>query len=125
MQAIKINSTAKTPSVVFNHKTGVLEITGNSTPENPFEMYQPLLKWIDEYLQMEPKRTEVRIFLEYFNTSSSKYLYEILKRFELAKGVVKIKWFYLREDEDIQMAGEEYKSMLRVNFEMIAVDESM
>lgn len=125
MLAIKINSTAKTPSVVFNHKTGVLEITGNSTPENPFEMYQPLLKWIDEYLQMEPKRTEVRIFLEYFNTSSSKYLYEILKRFELAQGDVKIKWFYLREDEDIQMAGEEYKSMLRVNFEMIAVDESM
>lgn len=71
---IFIEKTAKTPQVDFNQLTGELILFGKSIPENAAKLYEPLLEWIDEYVKSPHRTTNLRLNLEYFNTSSSIFL---------------------------------------------------
>jgi len=82
METLNIKKTKTTPQIKFDKKSGVLEIFGRSIPENSSKFYEPILSWIDKYKSNPDNLTVLKIYLEYFNTSSSKYLYEIFKRFE-------------------------------------------
>ena len=70
MEELKINATAKTPEVDFNHLTGELVLTGISIPENSAKLYEGVFKWINEYVKNPSLLTNFRMNLEYFNTSS-------------------------------------------------------
>ncbi|MFN8210451.1 MAG: DUF1987 domain-containing protein [Bacteroidales bacterium] len=74
-----IDPTSKTPLVDFNALTGDLILSGRSIPENATELYDPLLKWVNDYLKSPRKTTNFRINLEYFNTASSIWLAKIVK----------------------------------------------
>ena len=78
MKRTHFQSTPKTPLVVL--KPGLIHINGKSYPENSVEFYKPITKWIDEYIETDPKETVFSISLEFFNTSSSKCILDILKK---------------------------------------------
>ncbi len=82
MELYTNEGTSKTPLIYFDLLTGVLNIKGRSVPENPYEFYAPLLNVIDEYSQSSKPSTTVNVHLEYFNTTSSKCLLNVFKRFE-------------------------------------------
>ena len=115
----------KLPKINFNGQTGVLSITGRCIPENPIEFFAPLLDWIKEYADSPQNETVIDVFLEYFNTSSSKGLLDLFKQVELiqssGKTTMKIIWRYEDNDSDILEAGEIYASIVDVPFEMVAV----
>ena len=71
---IFIDKTAKTPQVDFNQLTGELILFGKSIPENAAKVYEPLLAWINDYIKSPRHTTNLRLNLEYFNTSSSIWL---------------------------------------------------
>jgi hypothetical protein len=71
--------TGKTPQVDFNHLTGELIIAGRSIPENATNLYEPLLEWINQYINNSKPTTNLRLNLEYFNTASSIWLAKIVK----------------------------------------------
>jgi hypothetical protein len=71
---IFIERTAKTPQVDFNQLTGELILFGKSIPENAAKVYEPLLAWINDYIKSPRHTTNLRLNLEYFNTSSSIWL---------------------------------------------------
>ena len=126
MNNIKMEGTAKTPDLSFDANTGVFDIKGRSIPENSVEFYKPILEWIDEYTKQTPPKTIVNIHLEYFNTSSSKCILDLLKKFEIiAKNGndIVIRWHYEEDDEDMLEAGQDYQSIIKVPFEMVEVDE--
>ena len=50
--------------------------------------------------------------LEYFNTSSSKCLMDMLKRVEASKCDAEVYWYYEEEDEDMEEAGEDYAAII-------------
>ena len=79
LKNIYIESTNKTPQVDFNCITGDLILSGRSIPENATELYEPVLKWINEYIQSPRQTTNFRINLEYFNTASSIWLAKMVK----------------------------------------------
>jgi hypothetical protein len=79
LKNIFIESTVKTPQVDFNCLTGDLILSGRSIPENATELYEPLFKWVTEYIQSPRQTTNFRINLEYFNTASSIWLAKIVK----------------------------------------------
>jgi hypothetical protein len=125
MEPISIEGTFKTPSVKFDSNQGLLEITGRSNPENSSDFYKPLINWLLEYTQRPRDKTIVNIQLEYFNTSSSKYILEIFKKLEAiykSNHDVLINWYY-EEDESMLEAGEDYKFMIHLPFKMIAKKE--
>ena len=72
-------STPKTPQIDFNHLSGELILSGKSIPENPAKVYEPVLDWVKEYVLQARPITNLRLDLEYFNTSSLIWLSKILK----------------------------------------------
>ncbi len=122
MEALNIEKTSHHPQVRFNAESGILELTGRSLPEQVLSLYQPILKWVEQYTSTKRKETTFKINLDYINSSSSKYLLEILKRlndFHKKGNKVTVQWFYEDYDEDSLESGEEYKELLDLNFELV------
>lgn len=71
--------TAKTPEVDFNHLSGELILSGRSIPENAAKVYEPLLKWVKQYIISPKPVTNFRLQIEYFNTSSMIWLSKLIK----------------------------------------------
>ncbi len=125
MESLNIEKTRKTPGILLDHNTGILELEGKSIPENSISFYKPVLEWLDEYHESPGELTEVNIKLEYFNTSSSKCLLDILKKLEeiyAGEHQVVINWHYEEDDEDMLEAGEDYESILKLPFRMIEME---
>jgi hypothetical protein len=124
MEPLLIEGTAKTPTVRFDAKEGVIEVKGRSIPENSIEFYKPLVEWLEEYSGTPLPLTQVNVQLEYFNTSSSKCILDVFKKLEaIHKGSTEviINWHYEEDDEDMLEAGEDYESIIRVPFKMIEI----
>ncbi len=123
MEALNIDKTSHHPEVKFDADSGILELNGRSLPEQVLTLYQPILNWIEDYTSQSRNNTIFKINLDYINSSSSKYLLEILKRlndFHKKGNAVTVQWFYDDYDEDSLEAGEEYEELLDLNFELIA-----
>ena len=124
MELINIEGTPKTPTVNMNPETGVVGIKGRSIPENSIEFYKPIVDWLEEYGKTPQPKTVLNVQLEYFNTSSSKCILDVFKKFEVIKkdnNEVIINWYYEEDDEDMLEAGEDYESIIKVPFKMIQI----
>lgn len=126
MENLHLTASPKTPSVDFDRNRGVLELKGRSIPENSIEFYQPLNDWLDDYASHPSMETIFEIKLEYFNTSSSKCILDIFKKLEKINNngnAVHVNWYFERDDEDMEEAGEDYKAIIKLPFKIIAVEE--
>ena len=128
MQALIIEGTAKTAEVNFDPEKGLLKISGRSIPENALGYYAPIMDWLDTYSKEAPAQTTMNIHLEYFNTTSSKCILDVMKRLssihKTKKSEVLINWHYDEDDEDMPEAGKDYKAITDVPFKTISVEES-
>jgi hypothetical protein len=110
------------PLLDFNGETGCFIISGVSNPENAAEFYEPIIAWMDEFAKSSTPTITLEIKLDYFSTSSSKWILQIMKRFEALKtrGIdVKVKWFFHEDDEDLREAGSQYSELVAIPFELI------
>lgn len=121
-----VEASAKTPTVDLNAETGVLLFRGRAIPENTTDFFQPINNWVDKYCESPQKETTVQIRLEYFNTSSSKCILDLFRKFETLnknKSKVTVEWFFETDDEDMEEAGEDYQAIVGLPFSMIEVEE--
>ncbi|MEO0555263.1 MAG: DUF1987 domain-containing protein [Bacteroidota bacterium] len=123
MENYSLEPTPKTPKLSFDFKNGLFEISGRSIPENSIEFYKSLMTKFEEYILNPAVSTHLIVNLEYFNTSSSKCLIEIFRKMERvsSNSDVRISWFYEEEDEDMQESGADFKKIVKVPIELIAV----
>jgi SiaC family regulatory phosphoprotein len=128
MKPLNIDSTDDTPKVALDHQAGVLEFIGNSYPENSSKFYSPILDWLKDFQKHSQAKKVVASFnFDYFNTSSAKYILEILRLIEdyqKAGNECLIKWFYFEEDTDMLEAGEDYERTVAVPFELIEREDT-
>lgn len=120
MTAYIQEATKVTPKIDFNDETGVFELTGRSLPEQTYELYKPLIEWIDHYITDPQPKTILHINLEYVNSSSNKYIMLLLKKLDdfYQKGSdVTIYWYYEEEDEDTYETITEYQEILSLPIE--------
>ena len=123
MKDLKLEGTAKTPTINFN-TSGELLIKGRSIPENSVEFYKPIIDWLTDYNESSNAETNVKVQLEYFNTSSSKCILDVFKKLEALENTkLSIAWYYEEDDEDMLEAGEDYQAIIGMEFEMIEVEE--
>ena len=119
MDNLLINKTAKTPDIKFDVASGLLEIEGRLIPENPDELFEVLFNALDAF--NNNSKNVIRLFLHYYNTTSAKRL---LLFFQKADAMfqngckIKIVWEYEEGDDDSLRDGEDYKSLLKVPFEI-------
>lgn len=121
MEPLIINGTDDTPSITFDHKSGIFEISGKSLPEEVVNFYAPVIDWVENYVINPNDNTIIKLKLMYFNSASQRYLLELLSCFEkaVAKGKVSIEWHYHEDDDEMRESGEEYEDMVKVPFKFI------
>ena len=123
METYILTATDKTPSVRFLPSEGLLEISGCSIHENADKFYRPLLEKVEAYARQPARHTLVRLTLTYFNSSSAKYVLDLLKVLDethaSGAGKVSMDWCYDEGDLDMQEAGQDYKGLLDMPVKLV------
>ncbi|MCK5169986.1 MAG: DUF1987 domain-containing protein [Bacteroidales bacterium] len=121
MKDLIIKDTEKTPSVALS-TNGVLKIEGRSIPEDAAKFFKPLLDWTKDFTANEIR---VDIKLEYFNTSSSKFILEMLRLLENNpdNNNILVNWFYEEGDLDVLESGQYFESIIGIPFKYIEYEE--
>lgn len=110
MNELRIEETQYTPEVVFL-PNGTLSIRGRSYPENTFIYYEPVLEWLKDYFNDEPaEKTVLEMEISYFNSSSSKVLFDLLDILDAQKEQhsIQVNWIYHPDNESAEEAGEDF-----------------
>ncbi|TAE44340.1 MAG: DUF1987 domain-containing protein [Cytophagia bacterium] len=122
MENIIMEGTGRTPAIKLDAENGFVEISGRSIPENSISFYKPVFDWLDEYSNTPKPTTEVVFNLEYFNTSSSKCILDILRKLEQLPEnghPIAVKWYYEDGDEDMEESGNDFKSLINIDIELV------
>jgi hypothetical protein len=120
MELLRYKATSQYPEIILDKTKGVFEFSGNSLPEDAKTFYQPILQWWDAYTADPNHETIVKFKMVYYNTPSSKLIFQILKKIENLANLrhkVKIIWMYNDEDIDIREAGFDLAEHIKVPFE--------
>jgi SiaC family regulatory phosphoprotein len=133
MKKLYISPTTTTPEVNFSPEENIFLMKGNSAPEDVRAMYYPVIEWIKEFV--ETVRTgkrfgyssdnplELHVDLEYFNSSSAKFFYDIFNELKLLKELgiaVKIIWLHEEEDLDMKEAGVDISLLVEMEFQYVS-----
>lgn len=121
MNDLILASTDTCPKVKF-HTNGSLLLEGESRPENVVKFFEPLLDWLDELKNNLPSQILLEFKLEYYNSSSAKFIMELLLKLNNFNNVL-VKWFYDEMDEDLLESGEEFEKLVNYSFEFIPVED--
>jgi hypothetical protein len=111
------------PGIIYYPVTNKLEMIGRSIPENPELIYTRLDNWITQHFEKN-NGLDINFQLEYINSGSSKYLYEILRRLtsigRSGKRII-MKWKYEEDDEAMLELGEHYRDNAGIPLEIVMV----
>lgn len=123
MSDLHLVATQSTPAIAANRATGIVEMRGDSYPENTFEFFTPLIGWIDDFLKTSTVPLRLDLYLLYLNTSSVKAMMDIFDMLEEAHGKsrdVAVCWFYDHENERIAELAAEFKEDCTFPFEILS-----
>jgi hypothetical protein len=132
MQKLFFKRTSTTPEINFSPDEKLFLITGTSSPEDVRALYYPVIEWLKNFIDdiiaekykvfsgLVPVR--LQIDLSYFNSSSAKFLFDILTEFKRLASVsvpVIVEWFYDIEDPDMKDAGADIALLAGMDFTFI------
>ena len=132
MERLEIKKTNFTPEIILDHKNKTFTINGNSRPEDVRDIYFPIVEWLNDYrlflkengkgYYTEDDPLVFQFDMEYFNSSSAKFLYDIVYALKQIKedGVsLGIAWMWDEEDLDMKEAGEDLAYLAEIDFAYI------
>jgi|WetSurMetagenome_2_1015567.scaffolds.fasta_scaffold807304_1 hypothetical protein len=109
------------PGITVRERLKKVEITGYSRMTNTAEYYEDLLKILENHFHTFKKTLIIDFRFEYINTSSTKWLFQMLTSFQelvANKGLIEINWYYEEDDETIFETGEILSSVLKIPFHL-------
>jgi len=88
MKKLNIAATEKSPKVIFDPDHNLFEMEGNSRPENVRDFYYPIIETLNSFFEKyiakkdfdlkNEKPFKFNFKLDYFNSSSAKFISDIL-----------------------------------------------
>jgi len=131
MDSLRIDKGDTTPLLEFNIETMVFSIEGECRPENVLTYFEPILRWLDDYVDWLNIKKSTRVLnfnfkLEYYNSSSAKFIFNIfkrLKRIQRNGTEINMFWFYDILDEDLLECGQEYEKVSGLKFHFLAIQD--
>jgi len=129
MNNLIIEASKYTPYIRFDAEKDMLEIKGESYPENISDFYKPVFDWIKPYLAQlsQDRKVIVNINMVYFNSNSSKTLMGLLDLFDNAVSEGKqiaVNWYYDEENDMALENGEDFKEDLALlEFNLIQIEK--
>ena len=118
---IDIKETLETPAISFDVTNGNLLIEGRSIIQDSNQFYEPLITELTKCVKSPLGKMEIDFKLEYFNTTSSKSILNVLKvlgEINAVNNEVVINWHYEEGDEDVLEIGEDFSSMINFPFNL-------
>jgi hypothetical protein len=122
-----IEASKETPLVSLNSEKGVFLIDGECVSETPYEFFNNITNWIENYSKNPYKTTTLTINLRGINISSSKFLLNIIYQLENIQKSgfqVKIRWVYKNGEDGNYELGKDYSEMASVPFDFIETVEN-
>jgi hypothetical protein len=123
--ATGINETLFTPSVKVLTDEHRIVISGQSKLEDPAPFYEKLVVVLDDNIYEFKTHASIDFYLNYLNSSSSKWLFHILKGIQVkyqGKKIITINWYFDEDDDSMLEAGEVFQSLLSLPFNLIETD---
>jgi hypothetical protein len=120
----KNDPSKRTPWIIL--EPGKIFIMGRSVPENPGELYRPVHDWIKKYTENYLEKTTIQLGFEYINSSSTKWIFTIIKELAKLKESVKdvsVTWYYEKGDEDMIELGIIIRSLVDCPLVVVEVAE--
>lgn len=121
-----IEGTSTTPRFEINSDKGTVLLKGRSVPSDPSLFFEPMMSMLDGYLSNPAEKTVMIVNVDYFNTPSDKYLLRMFRKLEALHSFQKdisVEWHYEEGDDDMEKAGEYYKSILKIPFKLKEIKE--
>ncbi|MRR18566.1 DUF1987 domain-containing protein [bacterium] len=130
MKSFIRKGTDLTPEIILAPEENRFSISGKSAPEDVRGLYYPVLEWMEEFVAgvrknspyTDTKHLCFRLDLEYFNSSSAKFLFDIfahLRDLNNSGVPVDIEWYYDEEDTDLREAGEDLSLLCEMPFKYV------
>lgn len=122
---IKIKKTQLSPEVILDKENNYFSISGKSGVENAESFYKPILEWFKNYFKNSNENTEINLFLEYLNSSSSVQIGKLMDIFTINKNKcnITINWIYDADDELMKEMGIEFQNIYEIKFTFKETDE--
>lgn len=112
MKDLQIKGTMDSPAVSFTPSTGIFLIEGRSLQEDPQAFFSIVIDWLSSNVMGKKIPVHFQYKMDYFNSSSSRYLMKILMMLNKEPEWYRMTWFVEEGDEVIFEKGEEYKLLL-------------
>lgn len=133
MKKIDIAPTDSSFEVLLDPEKNLIQVKGESRPENAPSFFDSIINWLEEYENSfsgneKNDSTDVKVVfnLDYFNSTSAKYLVDIcliLSSISKIENIsVNAEWYYKSIDEEIKESGEELTEMTGLELKMIPFD---
>ena len=125
MNELKLAGSQSTPTVHGDWDTGVLRMSGDSYPENSFELFGDIITWVENYLSSDDRPLHLELRLVYMNTSSVRAMLDIFDMLESAHQQgreIRVDWYYDPRNERVVYMADEFKEDCSFPFN-IAPDE--
>jgi hypothetical protein len=122
--SLKKEPTRRTPWILL--EPGRIFIMGRSIPENPGDFYRPVQEWIEDYVKNYSGKTIISLGFEYINTSSTKWIFSMLKELSEIKDIqnnASVKWYYENGDDDMCELGFILRSLVDCPFVVVEVSQ--
>jgi hypothetical protein len=112
MKNLEIPRTNASPAIDANWESGIVRMQGDSYPENSFELFQPLIDWVAQYLRDAGRPLLLDLELLYLNTSSIRAMMDLFDMLEAAHAEgkpVQARWSYETSNERVGQLADEFK----------------
>jgi len=118
MNSLFIEQSEYSPRVHFDTKTNIFEISGVSYSDDTISFFEPVLVWLQQYLQHNQQPIELNFRMNYFNTATLKRFTTIIKILEdyykTSKIWTEINWLVRQDDEDMRGYMEDFQEYFEI-----------
>jgi hypothetical protein len=128
MSILEIPAKEAAPYVRFDEDKGTLQIKGKSYDDDVVMLFTMLRSKIKAFGEKNPEKLDINIYLKYFNTSSSKCLFDLLmelKNIEDNGTKLNITWNYVEGDEEMGEEIEDFRDSLDMEFDIEPIAEDL
>lgn len=115
MNTLNIKPTKSTPEVIFDIDEGTFRMSGVCVPEDGPAFFGPIIDTIEDSIPVLQVRTSFSFDLKYFNSSSLKGIYCILKQIDSANQAgkkISIEWIVEKNDEFMTDSASTFKDLV-------------
>lgn len=125
-QNLSLPGSQSTPDIQADWEAGLLSMAGESYPENTYELFEQVIRWVESYLSETEGPLRLELKLNYLNTSSIRAMIDIFdllqESFDDGREL-EVRWMYDSRNPRSAELGEEFKEDYTFPFAILTLQD--